>query len=322
MNSIDQPTTPRPVPPKTPARQTRNMACIATIIGALVLGLLALAGPAAVAKPGPIILTPPPFVTQTYTWWQGQARIRMAPVSTHVCVLTRVGGDLEGAGEYVNIGQDSGGYWTLGGASLQSEVNGAARCFRRSQFTSPYGTANWLSNPVVNYTFGTDAFCGAASSNAWWGDAATYLASVGGDMEGQGESATVRQSTSGWTSSQVAGHTCATGWLTDAAYSFFVGRPSSGIPATFLSRYDTHGTAGTIAETTSAAADGSDTQLMARTDLAMCYLTEVKGKFRGGAERVEIIPLFTGGLWRWALRTNSGQDDGVSAKARCYARHQ
>src|SRR5689334_14289520 len=110
------------------------------IAAAVVLGLVILTSPAT-AQPIPL---QPIFYTRSYSWWQDQPAVRLQPTSTHVCVLTRVGGHFQGDGEAVRVYQ-SNGWWYLGGHSQQDGVHGTARCFRQSSFTSVHGTTHWLS---------------------------------------------------------------------------------------------------------------------------------------------------------------------------------
>lgn len=288
--------------------------------------LLALA--AAVTLPTAPAAADTPFVTAGYSWQQGQGAVRMQPTSTYVCVLTRIGGHFQGGGEAVHVYQ-SAGWWYLGGHSQQQGVNGAARCFQQSAFTSVYGTAHWLSADQ-GLTVTTVDGCNYGSAPTWWGDAATIMTGFRGNFAGGAEAVTVTQSLNGFASSQVATGGCQDDSLYQIwSYSYFVGRPHAGNLATFLPAsldgfFKNPGTAATVPEATSAAQNGDGTvRIMARTDWAMCYLTDVHGKLRSADDYVEIVPYDLGdGITAWALHTHSGTSDGISAKARCYARNQ
>ncbi|GAB3901016.1 hypothetical protein ACFQ1S_09335 [Kibdelosporangium lantanae] len=268
------------------------------------------------------------FYTPAYGWWQDQPAVRLQPTSTHVCVLTRVGGHFQGDGEAVRVYQ-SNGWWYLGGHSQQDGVHGTARCFRQSSFTSIHGSTHWVSaDQGVTVTTASSCYNGGAP--LWWGDAATIMTGIRGNFAGAGESAGVTQSVDGRRSSDIHTGGCQDDSLWQVwGYSFFVGRPHAGDLATFLphssDRYAKNpGTAATVPESMSTAANGNGvTRLMARADWAMCYLTEVRGKLRGADDYVEIVPEdVSDDTTDWVLRTHSATTDGISAKARCYARNQ
>jgi len=60
----------------------------------------------------------------------------LMPTSSHVCVLSRVAGDFQGAGETVRVHADANGWWYLGDPSVQ-HVAGTAYCFAKSRFHGP-----------------------------------------------------------------------------------------------------------------------------------------------------------------------------------------
>lgn len=68
-----------------------------------------------------------PDGSRTYTWEQGQPYTWMMPISEGVCMLTEVGGRFAGGGESVAVIQ-YGGFWVLGGQSMQYGVEAKAQC--------------------------------------------------------------------------------------------------------------------------------------------------------------------------------------------------
>lgn len=270
------------------------------------------------------------WVAGRYTWTQGQPPVTMQPTSTHVCVLSRVGGNFRGGGEAVRVYQ-ANGMWMLGGRSQQDGVNAAATCFRVSSFNTPQGNARWIS-PEMTVSWQVGGACENRTTTSWWGDAATFLSGISGDFAGDGEYARVDQSENGFAPSVVSSNACQEGDVyTVQAHAFFAGKPHTGHLPNYIGpdiatgRGEKIGTASNIGEyVTGAIGDtgpGPDT-VMAPITSAMCYLTGVQGKLRGDGEYVEIVPKTVHGVQRWVLHSSSGQVSLLAARARCYARSQ
>jgi len=66
--------------------------------------------------------------TGEYTWSQGQDATPMGSIYGRSCFLTRVGGQLLGNGERVEVYSGTSTSWRLGGSSLHFGVHARARC--------------------------------------------------------------------------------------------------------------------------------------------------------------------------------------------------
>ena len=66
--------------------------------------------------------------TGEYTWSQGQDATPMGSIYGRACFLTRVGGQLRGNGERVEVYSGTSTSWRLGGSSLHFGVHARARC--------------------------------------------------------------------------------------------------------------------------------------------------------------------------------------------------
>ena len=313
-------------PPRPrPGLGRRRLGRLPGLVG-VVTGLIATAAALMVASSTPAAASDPTFVSGRYFWTQGAAAVPMRPSSTDVCVLTRVAGNFRGAGESVRV-YNSGGYWWLSGTSKQDGVNAAATCYRLSGFRTPTGTARWIS-PEIAAAWTNGGNCVTRQVNSWWGDAATYLSGISGDFAGGGEHGAVEQSANGFAPSVIRGSACQDNdSYAIRAHAFFAGAPSSGQVARYVFR-----TADGIERTLpydpqaqwflSAANGNTATYVMAPTDSAMCYLSFIGGKFRGGGEYVDLSPQVIAGVERWVLRVHSQQNDYADGAALCYARNQ
>lgn len=259
----------------------------------------------------------PAWATGPYNWSQGQSSIQLKPISTHHCVLTKIGGDFDGGGELAYLYQ-SGDYWRLGGTSAQSGVKASAYCFATSKFLAN-GSARWSSETISVSSSGT-----SNSTDAWWGDAATMLSGFSGKMLGSQRYVYIAQSTGAFTPSKVHVHTDGT-YLKAFAHSFFAGEPESGKRVLVTGEYSINSNEGTSC---SLGGSGDNEVAMQPVDDYMCYFTSIGGggDWDGGQEYVEIYPkVVSGGIERWHLRAHSGYCDHTRetrAKARCMKRDQ
>lgn len=264
----------------------------------------------------------PSFVTGTYTWYQGQPTRQLLPVSDHVCVLTRVGGNFRGSGESVRLYHE-GGWWKLGGTSSKDGVHATATCFGKAAFTFT-ADGPWISNEqAIGWRTGTK--CINRKLNGEPGDAATYLTGLTGDFAGRGEYGFINQSESGTAPSQIELNACQdhdTYYV--RAHAFVAGNwgrvanfigPGNDTPGPNIQYNKQFGRQTIPSSSTSYA-------VMAPVDKAMCYLKGVQGKFRGGGEYAEIAPRVVDGVLRWVLTAHRGSDGQVATFALCYARNQ
>jgi hypothetical protein len=81
-----------------------------------------------------------PWRLSSHSWSQGNPQTWMMKSSEGVCMLTGIGGKFAGAGERVEIVEDSG-YWVLRGQSMQHGVQATAQCVPYSQLV--------LSAPIL-----------------------------------------------------------------------------------------------------------------------------------------------------------------------------
>lgn len=327
---------PPPTAPTTPAERHSRPARRFRAASALIACLLSTVATLMTAAPGTAAAAPPPFISGRYVWNQGDPAHLLRPVSTDVCVLTRVSGNFRGGGEGVHL-DTSGAYWRLWGTSDQQGVGAGATCYRRDAFTTPSGMARWVS-PQTAVAWTHSGNCdNDHHADSWWGDAATFLTGMQGSFAGGGEGGYIDQSVNGFAPSVLHGHACQEGnTYSFEARAFFAGAPNTGRPARFV--YPLNGAADRT--TTYNAGDNAgvmglddfapQSAVLARTDDAMCYLTAVGGNFRGGGEYVDLSPQIISGVQRWVLSAHSGQTAGflglipagVMGQAACYARHQ
>jgi hypothetical protein len=152
----------------------------------------------------------------------------MAPVDTHMCVLTRVSGDFDGGGEEVKIYQMNG-YWYLGGQSMQTGVGGSAYCFAKNQFLAN-GAARWTSGDFWVWAQSGGRY--SYQTESWWGDATTILNGIAGQLRSKDDRAFIIQSYGAFTPSALRVELY-DGFLKGYAHSFFAGTPSSGALAKY-----------------------------------------------------------------------------------------
>lgn len=81
-----------------------------------------------------------PWRITSHAWSQGNPQTWMMPASEGVCMLTGIGGKFAGAGERVEIVEDSG-FWVLRGHSMQHGVQATAQCVPYSQLV--------ITRPIV-----------------------------------------------------------------------------------------------------------------------------------------------------------------------------
>jgi len=285
-------------------------------------------------------ITAPSKITVAYGewyWYQGWGPVNMSPWSTHICTLFKVSGSFRGAGESIRISKGSNGLWQLSGSSYQQGVLAAARCFAKSLFTASGSIERWISDEFAASAqawdgnpcgwFGCTRYQGTAHTDMWLPDAMTFLTGIQGALDGGGEGVWTDNETAPWPA-QVHAYTMAdiTNYLTARAHSFFVGVPHSGHIAKFYgpgSPYkndvlQTHGYGvGALG------GESGDTWL-ARSDLAMCYLTSIHGGFFGNGELVELTEAWDGQAYRWKLHATNGGSypQSLGAGAYCYAYNQ
>ncbi len=263
----------------------------------------------------------PNWASGPYNWTQGSSTIQMQPVSTHVCVLTRVSGDFDGGGESVMISQKNG-WWLMGGTSMQSGIGGQAYCFVRNAFLAN-GAARWSSDDASVWASSSSGCFNFQHNGMWWGDATTLLNGIGGKLRTSGDRAQILQSNGAFTPSVMRIDTCQSGYLIAYGLSFFAGTPNSGV----LAKYWNNTTYIASSGNGCVNSYGVHEVEMAPVNDAMCHFTSIGGggNWDGGGEAVAIYPKFSGGIERWFLRAQSGycgESRKTMAQAKCYRRDQ
>jgi len=251
-------------------------------------------------------------------------KLDRSPASSHVCVLTSVGGEFRGGGEIVGVKvHDDDNFWHLELVShAESGVEGTAYCFRKDAFHAN-GTDRVIS---PNPPFEAQAGDGGGGTDTWNGDAATFLAGVSGNFRGGDEHARIVQSSDPATPSKLA-LGASSDYLRAWAYSFFAGTWHAAPPAKFFqdTQFDLdHVNIGTPNPDRATLATTGDPAFPPSTTDAMCYLTRVQGEFDGTGEWIEIYPIFDSdiGAERWEFFANGSGDAELFASARCYLKDQ
>ena len=217
--------------------------------------------------------------------------------------------------------------WLLSSDGYQSAA-GSAICVPWSNWPSvPNGGVKWVSGEWYRGIRGTYADY-HAQATLWLGDAASFLATVGGELEGWGEKGHIVQATSASANSVLHSESTNGGFGNEAdfiagAYSVFVGVPGQGRLVRTIN-YNTSGewVRGTVnsSGTTEYATDtesGFSSYWLAPRDMGLCYLTYVGGDFNGYGESTRIRSRAS----QWFLESVAGGGK-VRGRARCMAYSQ
>jgi hypothetical protein len=290
----------------------------------------------------------PWYIMDTDSWSQSLDNTTPTPLldwSNNYCYLTRVSGRYAGDGESVQVYRD-GSLWYVRGSSHQRDVTATAKCFTYTALKPiPSGCQLLLGNcgpgsiyiggPFSINTGGEITGCDSfgdctsfppppATENTWNGDAATILSGITGEFNGGGERVEIDQAgnPSGFNtfSARAGSFNGVGGW----AETLFVGFPGTGFVPAF---YGPNGQnvsanpAGVYSASTSAGHPAAVVE-MAFTSEAFCYFTAIGGAFNGDGEYVQITAQPYPDGEHWVLEVGSGQSNGTSAMARCYALDQ
>ena len=257
--------------------------------------------------------------SQSFYSVNGEDNVRLKPLSTHLCWLTKSSGDFDGGynrnGLLVYVQSDQ--YWHLestGGGGI-----GEARCTPRSCFSGDgVDDVMWISegNAAIANRFSGDTSCDKWTTAAWWGTAATMLMGHPGPgrTAGGGEYSNVTLSYDPWKSSTVNAGDCVADNkpIFANAVSVFVGTPRGGKNAHYTCiPFSVSG--------------NSTLPLGVRTEDAMCFFTHLTGGFRGAGEssRLYTVKNADSGKYEWyAKTTRGGAGNQIRAEGRCYYYHQ
>lgn len=262
---------------------------------------------------------------QIFSWSKGQNEQPMVPVSSHLCFLTRLSGEMASARSIVvvhhsntNISDHSGpehlpndsngnivedgDTWKIGGSTDgNNSLRGDATCVPKSDFLLGPSNVFWESGNVVNQKFQG----GSGAKDLWLGNAISYIDGVHGWFEGGGEFAQIEP---GWpnTPSQLNVRTQNSSAVSGVARSLFLGIP--GVTDT--------------RRTGMVSSSGNKKQLLLPTRDGVCYLTRISGDFNGSEERIRISPVVDaqGTEW-WQFETHAGRGKAY-ATAECVLYNQ
>lgn len=273
---------------------------------------------------------------EIFSWSTTQGAITpdvlMRPTSTHICVLTRIGGNLGGlsglavhhnntnsssrcqasnafTGVTINSAvDDTGPTWKLGGCQLEpNSLSAEATCVPGSNFSTDPGGVVAGSNVFMTEMAGLNRCPETQTADMWPGMAVAFLSGVVGQFEGGGEVLKIISASSSAAPARVSAetHYCDRPLVDGSGYSLFVGIPDG--------RHTTKRSYATSVST----ASGAKTKKLATTREALCYLTKVSGDLDGAPERVRIYPeIDSWGTEWWMINVNADRGS-VYATAEC-----
>ena len=280
---------------------------------------------------------------EIFSWRSNQVDQVLRPLSTHLCTLSRVNGELNKNTSVLlhdsvnNLSsfwpnalplETSGGTWKLAGRQESPAGNTTLRaeaiCTPLSRFLINSGGVKWISTAAsVSLFTGSSGCSKQANAAAWWGDASTYISGIRGSYEGSGEATWIEQGAP-TTSSQLFVKTARCNSIAQStAYSFFAGMPSSGRSPRIWCDGECASQGGEYR--VSASNGTTDTVVMVPTTLATCYFTRISGEFNGPNEGVRIFPSPPdpfGNAEHWVLEAKAGSSSSASASVRCVQHNQ
>lgn len=295
-------------------------------------------------RPPPIIKAGPsaedkmlaaPFAITTYEWRVGKGPVAGPSASTHMCLLTRVSGNLAGPSErialWVDNGAAGGPRWMLNGTSKQAELLGEITCAPRSRMV-PTGPVNAVG--YTNHMTGSCAPHTVTMPDPTLGRA-FFVSGLSGRWRGSGESVAVESKTAK-TSIKVTGCSGnADGTLMSVGIRpgkpVLYRTPSDRSPkinaSTFVLGmsgdnrtpwYDVGG------EPFWYGAKNAESVFMAPVDEAICGIVALSGKFQGYGENAEIGAFKNddGRIWWRASIGNQADLYAIRMGVRCIARDQ
>jgi hypothetical protein len=242
-----------------------------------------------------------------------------------VCWLSGIGGRFNSANDYVNVNHNQG-QWYFSLSSSSANTNGwlwgQAHCVKWSAFKTP-----GLSQPskmLSNQFLSKATSCTSYTTKTWWGDAATYISQISGDLTGI-SGVYIGQSTKGNESSSLITSKCgnAASNMYGGAHSVFVGKAHSGDMPQFWGPKGV-GVPYSSAGNYRAVSWGPTSVDMAEADKAFCYLSYVWGDFDTDADNDYAWIYQTTNsagkkIWRLSVNdSNATNGQGIGAYANCY----
>ena len=294
--------------------------------------------PAMVIKGGPspddkMLATP--FAVSTYEWKVGKGPVAGPPASTHICLLTRVSGNLAGGGERISLwvdkGATGGARWMLNGTSGQAELLAGMTCVPRNRMV-PAGPINAAS--YGNHMTGSCAPHVVPMPDATIGRA-FFISGLSGRWRGAGEGVAVE---AGLFNTKIRVTGCS-GSVDGTLMSVGV-RPGKMV----LYRTPSDRSPKINASTFVLGKSGDDRRpwwdasgdpfyygsknnqsvAMAPVDEAICGIVALSGKFQGYGENAEVGAFKNddGRIWWRASISNQAELYSLRMGVRCIARDQ
>jgi hypothetical protein len=213
---------------------------------------------------------------------------------------------------------------TSGGRNILAE----ATCVKWSALKTPTLSASnsvkWLSqdfSSTATFT-GNPEDCVTPTTQTWWGDAATILSGIGGDLAGI-NGAFILQNSSAFTPSSLMSVWCGGNptAIQGNAYSMFMGQPHVGDLPQF---WGPRGRRVSFATAGQYVANSQSTSVLnlAPINQAFCYLSGIWGDFDTSSDSVKLSQGYNNaGQMVWKLRAydaNPTNGFGLGAYATCY----
>lgn len=258
----------------------------------------------------------------SYSWYEGkpQQYLSSAPYEK-VCWLSSLGGNFSSSQESVDLWNYYGSWNFSGSSSGNKGLRANVYCVKLSAFKTPNlsQSARIMSDPgFLNHSQAKQCSF-QKPTYTWWGDAATFITSVGGELRGESSNVTVNQSTNGYQPSSLT--TCAGGSSTvyGEARSLFIGEPQSndmpqfwgpkgvGVPYSYGNNYSVFSRGGYYVVE------------MAPVDKAFCYFNFIGGTFDEASDRVRIYQSYNSADQKvWKLSVSTSNSEVLEASASCY----
>jgi hypothetical protein len=253
----------------------------------------------------------------------GAGDVKLKPVSTHFCWLSKMSGNFDGSNGAIPGGAfvfpQNDGNWHLQSPNDIAATAAEARCVALSCFTADGVNDQVMTTATTNLSAiasCTSNVCDRRTQTAWGGNAATVLNTflISTNTTGANEYADVATATDPISPSIITAQDCTNdgvNFLQAGATSLFVGTPGQVSMAQFTGEFSISGTA------------TADLGVFASS--AFCYFTHIGGKFRGSGEYVRLVqkPLGPNNSKLWYAESHQGSSGReINASGRCFFYNQ
>jgi hypothetical protein len=243
------------------------------------------------------------------------------------CYLSSIRGNFAASGDKANVYRHAGS-WIMSVTSGGRNILAEATCVKWSALKTPTLSASnsvkWLSqdfSSTATFT-GNPEDCVTPTTQTWWGDAATILSGIGGDLAGI-NGAFILQNSSAFTPSSLMSVWCGGNptAIQGNAYSMFMGQPHVGDLPQF---WGPRGRRVSFATAGQYVANSQSTSVLnlAPINQAFCYLSGIWGDFDTSSDSVKLSQGYNNaGQMVWKLRAydaNPTNGFGLGAYATCY----